>query len=193
MNDEVVDRHLTSEIVASYVRHHRIGTDQVSELITSVHRALSQLGSPVQPEEVLTPAVSIRQSVRYDYVVCLHCGYRAMMLLRHIARQHGLSREEYLKRWGLPADHPLTAPAYSERRSTLAKSLGFGRKPKTRADTAMPPIASVPAHVEPDATSTRGRRSRSASKRVDVGSEAVSQPTPVRRKASRSRTNSATP
>jgi len=74
MNDEVVDRHLTSEIVASYVRHHRIGTDQVSELITSVHRALSQLGSPVQPEEVLTPAVSIRQSVRYDYVVCLDCG-----------------------------------------------------------------------------------------------------------------------
>jgi predicted transcriptional regulator len=188
MTNEMVDRHLTSEIVAGYVRHHRIETDQVPELITSVHRALCQLGQPEQPEEVLTPAVSIRQSVRPDYVVCLDCGYRAMMLLRHITKQHGLSREEYLKRWGLRVDHPLTAPGYSERRSTLAKSLGFGRKPNTQADTAMPPTASPPAHAKPDATSTRGRRSRSTSKRADVASEAVSQPTRVRRKASRSRT-----
>src|SRR6476619_39237 len=115
-------------IVRSYVRHHRVGTDQISDLITSVHQAFFQLGRPVAPEEVLVPAVSVRRSVHQDYVVCLECGYRGKMLQRHISTRHALNNDEYLKRWGLRSDHPLTAPAYSERRSTLAKSLGLGRK-----------------------------------------------------------------
>src|SRR5215813_10657845 len=131
MNDEMLDPHLTTKIVSSYVRHHTVAANQVAELITSVHGALGRLGQPVQPQEVLIPAVSVRQSVRHDYVVCLDCGYRGKTLRRHIATRHGLSRAEYLKTWGLQPDHPLTAPAYSERRSTLAKQLGLGRKPKT--------------------------------------------------------------
>jgi GNAT superfamily N-acetyltransferase len=35
----------------------------------------------------------------------------------------------YRSRWKLSADHPITAPAYSERRSTMAKHLGVGRRP----------------------------------------------------------------
>jgi len=193
MDIEWVDPILTAKIVGGYVRQHRVSPEQLPEIITSVHQALGQLGQPVQPEEILTPAVSVRRSVSREYVVCLDCGYKAKMLQRHINREQGLGREEYLKRWGLRSDHPLTAPAYSERRSILAKELGLGRKPKTQPDKVMPPTASVPAHAEPDATSTRGRRSRSASKRADVASEAVSQPTRVRRRASRSKINAATP
>jgi len=122
-NLQEVDPHLTAKIVESYVRHHIEGTGQVSELITLIHGALAQLGRPNQPEELLTPAVSIRDSVRRDYVVCPDCGYRAKTLRRHIGSQHSLSRDEYLKRWGLRRDHPLTAPAYTERRSTMA--VGF--------------------------------------------------------------------
>ena len=129
MNDEVLDPHLTTKIVTSYVRHHTVGTDQVSELITSVHRALGELGRPVQPQEVLTPAVSVRRSVHHDYVVCLDCGYRGKTLRRHISTRHGLNRDDYLKRWGLKRDHLLTAPGYySEQRSMLAKERGLGSK-----------------------------------------------------------------
>ena len=159
---ERVDPILTAKIIGGYVRQHRVSPEQLPEIIASVHQALGQLGQPVQPEEILTPAVSVRQSVRREYVVCLVCGYRATMLQRHITRQHELSREEYLKRWGLRSDHPLTAPAYSERRSTLAKAFGLGRKPRGRADTAMPPTASVPAHAEPDATQQRRRYPRAS-------------------------------
>jgi predicted transcriptional regulator len=60
-------------------------------------------------------------------VVCLDCGWKGKMLRRHLTTRHGLSAEEYLKRWGLAADHPLTAPNYSAQRSTLAKELGLGR------------------------------------------------------------------
>src|SRR5215472_10378981 len=147
MTDEVLDPHLTTKIVSSYVRHHTVGADQVSDLITSVHRALGQLRQPFQPQEVLTPAVSVRRSVHHDYVVCLDCGYRGKTLRRHIATRHGLSRDDYLKRWKLKSDHPLTAPAYSEHRSTMAKALGLGRKSKAAVIPAATPAVSVSEHA----------------------------------------------
>ena len=138
MNTEKINPRLTAMIVKGYVVQHRVRPDQISDLITSVDKALGQLGQSVQHEEILTPAVSVRRSVHQDYVVCLDCGYRAKMLRRHISTSHGLNRDEYLKRWGLWSDHPLTAPAYSERRSAMAKGFGFGRKPKAVTPTAAP-------------------------------------------------------
>jgi len=103
------------------------------QLRSAPHAETRAAGQPVQAEEGLTPAVSVRRSVHHDYVVCLDCGYRGKMLQRHISTRHELNRDEYLKRWGLRNGHPLTAPAYSERRSTMAKALGFGQKPKAQA------------------------------------------------------------
>src|SRR5260370_17605845 len=88
MEPQKVDPHLTARIVRSYVQHHTVVTGQVSELITSVHRALGQLGRPAQPEEVLTPAVSVRQSVRQDYVAGLNSGDRATPLRPPISNRH---------------------------------------------------------------------------------------------------------
>ena len=128
VNTEESNPHLTAKIVVSYVRHHRLVPDQLADLITSVHRAIGHVGQPPEPEEVLTPAVSVRRSVHRDHVICLDCGYRGKTLTRHIAARHGLSAGEYRQRWGLRSNHLLTAPGYSERRSALAKSLGLGRK-----------------------------------------------------------------
>jgi predicted transcriptional regulator len=188
MEPQKVDPHLTARIVRSYVQHHTVGTGQVSELITSVHRALGQLGRPAQPEEVLTPAVSVRQSVRQDYVVCLDCGYRARTLRRHISTRHGLSPDEYRKRWGLRRDHSLIAPAYSEQRSTMAQKLGFGRKPKAQVAPAATPAARVSADADPKtrAKPTRSRSTRSAAKSEAV-TEAAAAPMSATSKRSRSR------
>jgi predicted transcriptional regulator len=193
MDIERVDPILTAKIVGSYVRQHRVGPEQLAEIITSVHQALAQLGQPVQSKEILTPAVSVRRSVSQEYVICLDCGYRAKMLRRHIDSEHGLSRGEYLKRWGLRSDHPLTAPAYSERRSTLAKALGFGRKPEAETVPAVTPTAvpmSSDANRESGVTSARRRRSRSASKSADVANE-VAMPTLTRERRSRSKSSPA--
>ena len=188
IDPQKVDPHLTTKIVGSYVRHHTVGAGQVSELITSVHGALCQLGRPNQHEEVPTPAVPVRQSVRHDYVVCVDCGYRGKMLVRHISKQHGLSRNEYLKRWGLRRDHPLTAPGYSEQRATLAKELGLGRKTASLAQVATP---AAEANLQSEAKPTRRRSTRSASKSDVVGKTAAA-PTPARQRRSRSKGNSAT-
>ena len=190
MNTEETDPHSTAMIVSSYVRHHTLRPEQLSDLITTVHHALSHLGQPIQREEVLTPAVSVRRSVHHDYVVCLDCGYRGKMLQRHISTRHALNRDEYLKRWGLRSDHPFTAPAYSERRSTLAKALGLGRKPKAAALPAVTPRAApTPVDVVKDlqTTTARGRRSRSTGKSLDGGNEVVAEPKPARKRGARSR------
>src|SRR5215469_14030924 len=175
VNTEETNPHSTAMIVSSYVRHHTLRPEQLTDLITTVHHTLSHLGQPIQTKEVLTPAVSVRRSVHHDYVVCLDCGYRGKTLRRHISTQHALDRNEYLKRWGLRSDHPLTAPAYSERRSTLAKTLGLGRKAKAAVLSAVTPTAApTPVDVArgSQATSAPGRRSRSAAKSVEVRAEA---------------------
>jgi predicted transcriptional regulator len=175
MNTERVSPHLTAKIVRGYVRHHRLGPDQLPDLIASVHRTLGQLGQQVQPAEVLIPAVSIRQSVRHDYVVCLDCGYRGKTLRRHISSRHGLTGDEYRQRWSLRNDHPLTAPAYSEQRSTLAKELGLGRKSITAAASA-PAIADAAANIEEQIeTSPKPRRTGRARSKSDVN-EAAAEP-----------------
>ena len=195
VNTEETSPHSTVMIVTSYVRHHTVRPEQLSDLITIVHHALGHLGQPVQAEEVLVPAVSVRRSVRHDYVVCLDCGYRGKTLQRHISTRHGLNRDEYLKRWGLRSDHPLNAPAYSEQRSALAKAIGLGRKPTAQISLEVsPPAAPTSVDVDNDSQAKPARRrSRAASKSAEVTSEAMAEPTPTRRRRSRSASKSLTP
>lgn len=136
------NRALTAEIVAAYARRNQIATDQLASLISTVHRALANLGKP--ETETLAerkPAVSARQSVQRDYVVCMDCGWRGKMLRRHLTAAHGLTIDEYRARWHLKPDHPVTAPGYSERRSTMAKQIGLGRgrTPATEPETVAKP------------------------------------------------------
>ena len=95
-----LDRELTTNIVAAYVRRNQIGSDQLATLILTVHQALVGLGKPVdEGSGPRTPAVPIRRSVQHDYVVCLECGWRGLMVRRHLATGHGLSVDDYRARW----------------------------------------------------------------------------------------------
>ena len=144
-----VDPSLIADIVQSYFAKNTVAVDQLASLITTVHPALSGLGTaPPLAAKALTPAVPIRRSVQQDRVVCLECGFRAQTLRRHLRLRHGLDVAAYRARWKLSPDHPLTAPAYSERRSTMAKQLGLGRRP-------VPVVAEPPPPPTP-----RRRRSR---------------------------------
>jgi predicted transcriptional regulator len=119
---------LTTQIVAAYVRRNQVAAGDLSALISTVHQALGRLGTPVaEPEIAQTPAVPIRRSITPNAVICLDCGWRGQMLRRHLTTAHGLSIEQYRARWKLAANHAMTAPSYSERRSTMAKQLGLGR------------------------------------------------------------------
>ena len=122
----------TSQIVAAYVRKNPTPTDQIGSLIASVHSTLSGLGNEFVEEPPRVPMVSVRRSVHADYIICIECGYKGQMIKRHLQLRHGLSVAEYKTRWKLPSDYSLTAANYSEHRSQLAKSIGFGRGPAER-------------------------------------------------------------
>jgi len=124
---------LTSDIVAAHVSNNSVSAEEVTALITNVFNALAGLGQPVTPVETLPePAVSIRSSVKPDHIVCLEDGKKLKMLKRHLATHYNLTPDQYRARWNLPADYPMVAPNYAEKRRELAKSIGLGRKPSVK-------------------------------------------------------------
>lgn len=120
---------LTADIVAAHVSNNSVAVSDLPSLIQNVHQALTGISSAgTAAEEKPEPKVSIRSSVKPDYVVCLECGRKQKMLKRHLMTNHEMTPAEYREKWGLSADYPMVAPNYAEQRRTLAKSIGLGTK-----------------------------------------------------------------
>jgi predicted transcriptional regulator len=118
---------LTSDIVSAHVSNNSLPIAEVPDLIRSVHTALAALGTPAAaPVEKKEPAVSVRASIRPDYIVCLEDGKKLKMLKRHLMTHYQLTPEQYRLKWNLPADYPMVAPNYTEQRRALAKQIGLG-------------------------------------------------------------------
>ena len=118
---------LTSEIVSAYVSNNKVEVEKLPEVIGNVYASLSSIASE-DGAEMIEPAVPIKKSVTPDYIICLEDGKKFKMLRRHLQNVYGLTPEEYRERWGLPADYPMVAPNYAEKRSGLAKQIGLGKK-----------------------------------------------------------------
>ena len=143
---------LTADIVASHVTNNHVSVGDLPNLIQRVHEALAGLSSPAAEEPGKVPVVSVQASIKPDYLVCMECGRKQKTLRRHLATAHGMTPEQYRADYGLPADYPMTAPNYSERRRTMAKAIGLGRKPGARApvDAAPPPETAAAPPERPE-------------------------------------------
>ncbi|MCH8614612.1 MucR family transcriptional regulator [Sphingomonas sp. SM33] len=120
---------LTADIVAAHVSNNSVAVNDLPQLIQNVHAALTGISSTTSaPEARPEPKVSIRSSIKPDYIVCLEDGKKQKMLKRHLMTNHGMTPDEYRQKWGLAADYPMVAPNYAEQRRTLAKSIGLGTK-----------------------------------------------------------------
>lgn len=123
---------LTSDIVAAHLSNNDVAVESVPDLITNVYTALSGLGADAEADDTPPePAVSIRASIKPDYIVCLEDGKKLKMLKRYLRTNYDMTPEEYRARWSLPADYPMVAPNYAAKRRDLAKKIGLGRKPGT--------------------------------------------------------------
>ncbi len=124
---------LTADIVAAHVSNNSVAVSDIPTLIQNVFGALNGLSSPIVVEVPRAePAVSIRSSIKPDYIVCLEDGKKLKMLKRHLMTSYGMTPDDYRAKWGLAADYPMVAPNYAEQRRTLAKAIGLGRKPGAR-------------------------------------------------------------
>jgi predicted transcriptional regulator len=122
---------LAAQIVSAHVRHNSVASDALPKLIQDVYQALLNIGQkPVQAEKP-TPAVSVKQSIRQDRIICLEDGKSFSMLKRHLMTDHKLTPQQYREKWELPRDYPMVAPNYAQTRSALAKKIGLGLGRKT--------------------------------------------------------------
>ncbi|MEG3123187.1 MucR family transcriptional regulator [Sphingomonas sp. GB1N7] len=120
---------LTADIVAAHVSNNSVAVSDLPILISNVHGALTGLGNPeATPEAKQEPAVSVRSSIKPDFIVCLEDGKKLKMLKRHLMTHYQMTPEQYRAKWNLPADYPMVAPNYAEQRRTLAKKIGLGTK-----------------------------------------------------------------
>lgn len=151
---------LVSDIVVAYVSNNTVAREELPALIAEVHSAIDRLrsGAGAQPEAKPVPAVPVKKSVTPDYIICLEDGKPFKSLKRHLATHHGLTPDEYRQKWGLPRDYPMVAPAYAAARSTLARTMGLGRK---RAEET-----SVPATEEKPKRPRAPRKAAAAAKTV---------------------------
>lgn len=134
IEDEAADRarealRLSGDIVTAYVSRNAVSLDALPDLIKTVHAALSRLDQPepIALAERPKPAVPVNRSIQEDYIVCLEDGKQLKMLKRYLRTRYNLSPEDYRRRWGLPADYPMVAPAYAAKRSQFARQIGLGR------------------------------------------------------------------
>ncbi len=118
---------LTADIVAAHVSNNSVAVSDLPLLISNVHNALAGLGTQApEPEVKQEPAVSVRASIKPDYIVCLEDGKKLKMLKRHLMTHYQMTPDQYRTKWNLPADYPMVAPNYAEQRRTLAKKIGLG-------------------------------------------------------------------
>lgn len=119
---------LTASIVAAYVANNPVPAAQLPELIASVNAAVRKLDAPQTAEMAARPAPAVhpKRSIFPDRIICLDDGKPFKSLKRHISAL-GMTPDQYRAKWDLPADYPMVAPNYSEKRSALAKAIGLGR------------------------------------------------------------------
>jgi predicted transcriptional regulator len=134
---------LTVDIIAAYVSNNNVQVAELPALIAGVRAALGSLGQPSasgeSEVEKPTPA-QIRKSITHEGLISFIDGRSYQTLKRHLGK-HGLDMQAYRQRYGLPEDYPSTAPAYSEKRSALARSFGLGRKAGAAGPKEAPPEA----------------------------------------------------
>jgi predicted transcriptional regulator len=144
---------LTADIVSAHLSNNNVAVGDVANLVQRVHEALAALsaGPAEQAPQKKEPVVSIRASVKPDYIVCMECGKRQKTLKRHLQTAHGMTPQQYRSDYGLPDTYPMIAPDYASMRSELAKSIGLGRK---KAEDPEPRQRQAEATLETDGAAT---------------------------------------
>ena len=75
---------------------------------------------PIYPTH--KPAVDPQKSIKQNKVVCLECGkFYKILTPQHMAK-HGLTHQEYKKKWGIDQNKPLISKQLSKRRSMRSRS-----------------------------------------------------------------------
>ena len=121
---------MTTDLVCAFLSKNPIHVSELQVLIENVYTTLHGLDTSKGRISAahMRPPVSIKKSIGQDYIICLEDGKKFKSLKRHLQSRYNMTPEEYRTKWGLPADYPMVAPGYAEKRSQLAKKMGLGKR-----------------------------------------------------------------
>ena len=146
---------MVATIVAGQSSQRTLSADEIETLIQKTYRALkgidtletlrgsvselespggepSATSSPHQSEiekAPIEPKIDPQESIRDDAIICVICGKEFKQLTHtHLQGEHGLSPDEYRKRYGIPMKQPLAAKSVSQRRKDQAKDRNVGEQ-----------------------------------------------------------------
>ena len=138
MNAQTIDTSVKTalegaiEIVCAYASNPRseLQPDELQSLIRNTFFTLAGLSTGSEQADAIVEDLTkskgeIRKSIGAEYLTSFVDGRDYKSLKRHLAK-NGYAPDSYRQAFGLPADYPMTHPAYSARRSALAKSFGLG-------------------------------------------------------------------
>lgn len=121
---------LTAQITSAYVSHNHINPSEIGGLIGEIHDKLTLLADGAKsPAFRSVKHVDPKSTYNDDHIICLEDNKPVKLLKRYVEGNFDMTIEDYLAKWGLPADYPLVAKSYSEKRSQIAKDQGLGKNP----------------------------------------------------------------
>ena len=132
-NDNPNSVEMAAELTIAWLANHntRASGDDVVTFLNRMKEAVDgfDVAPPAEVEvPAFRPAVTVRKSLASnEHIVSMIDGKPYRTLRRHLST-HGLTPDDYRRRYGLAADYPIVAPAYSEQRRAMAKSIGLGTK-----------------------------------------------------------------
>lgn len=131
---------LATELTIAWLgnQNNRVQPDDVPQFLRTMHATVTELAGgnsdasePAEeaaPAEEFTPAVSVRKSLASkDHIISMIDGKPYKTLKRHLSR-HGLTPDEYRRRYNLRPDYPMVSESYSQARRDMAKKIGLGQK-----------------------------------------------------------------
>ncbi|WP_093567455.1 MucR family transcriptional regulator [Methylobacterium sp. 174MFSha1.1] len=118
---------LACDIVDTYATRKTVSVSDLTSRIAATHARLAKLCAGIAPlERKFIPIVPIEGTVTPDHIISLEDGKPYKALKRHLA-SHGLTPDQYRRKWDLPPDYPMVAVNYAARCSSYAKRIGLGR------------------------------------------------------------------
>lgn len=130
---------LATELTIAWLgnQNNRVAPEDVPAFLRTMHATVTELASGSSATEDrgeqiagedFTPAVSARKSLASkDHILSMIDGKPYKTLRRHLST-HGLSPEEYRRRYNLKPDYPMVAENYSAVRRAMAHKIGLGAK-----------------------------------------------------------------
>ncbi|ATY33960.1 MucR family transcriptional regulator [Sphingomonas psychrotolerans] len=145
---------LATELTIAWLgnQNNRASAEDVPAFLRNMHATVTELANgssgsaggsaDTAAQEDFTPAVSVRKSLASkDHIISLIDGKPYKTLRRHLGT-HGLTPEDYKRRYNLKPDYPMVAESYSAARRAMAHKIGLGAKGRqARAAAAPEPVA----------------------------------------------------